>query len=387
MSTRYDDDRREREDRLGPSWAKWFAGILSVLLLFTVGSGVAIYLFADNLIGRMQDVSDEEVKVVKVEDLPQEAIDIISTEEAKGAIVDDKALNDIHEQMTKIESTVQTKVADDVYNVLLVGVDRRDKSWNGNSDSMMLVSVNYTEKRIRLVSLMRDTYVEIDSDDGSYYAKLNNAYAVGGGPLLCKTISDSFRIDVTKYASVDFENMIKIIDAIGGVDLTMTEDEVNIANGYMYDMCNTLGIDYAPYLLVGGGTYHCSGVQAVAFARNRFVGNSDYARTGRQRYVISQIINSVKTASVSQLYNFAREILPLVLTNIPSSEVWDLIGKAPELIKYDYQADRIPYDDAYSVIYVNGQDMLVPDWTTTISRLHDTIYGDGKISSNSDNKV
>ena len=332
-------------------------------------------------------LSDHEVQVVeKEEDLPEEAIETVSTEEKQGMVVTDEELEKIHEAMVVPVERTETVVKKDeeVFNFLLVGVDRRDKSWNGNSDSMMLVSINFNDKRVSVVSLMRDLYVAIP---GAGYHKLNNAYARGGGPLLTATISDMFNIDLTRYASVDYENMIKIIDALGGIDMEWTDAEVTVANGYMVDMCDTLNIDVAPYLLPGGGTYHCYGVQAVAYARNRYVGNSDYARTERQRYVLTQMLERVKEMSVAEMTSFVTKVLPLVTHNLKTSDIWELVSRAPEIMDYDIVMDRIPYDGMYDVIYVNGQDMLVPYWEETVIKLHNTIYGDGKASENSDNNT
>ena len=307
-----------------------------------------------------------------------------------GEEVDTEKLEEIQVSMNTKQDTakkekevVKDEKDKDVFNFLLVGVDRRDKSWNGNSDSMMLVSINYAAKRISVVSLMRDTYVDIPEVG---YHKLNNAYARGGGPLLTATISDNYGVNVSSYAAVDFENMIQIVDAIGGIDMEWTSSEIVVANGYMMDMCDTLGLNGYDYILpTESGTYHCNGVQAVAYARNRYVGNSDYARTERQRYVISQIVRRVKEMNVTELTSFVSEVLPLVTHNMKTKDIWDLVRRAPELLEYEIVMDRIPYDGHYDVIYVNSQDMLVPDWEYTINQLHETIYGDGSISENSDN--
>ena len=88
---------------------------------------------------------------------------------------------------------------------------------------------------------------------------------------------------------------------------------------------------------------------------------------------------------VAQLTQFVKDVLPLVTHNVEEGEIWDMVTKAPEILQYDFVQDRIPYDNMYDVIYVNGQDMLVPQWETTIEKLHETIYGDGSISDNSDN--
>lgn len=138
-----------------------------------------------------------------------------------------------------------------------------------------------------MVSLMRDTYVDIE---GVGYAKLNAAYAYGAGPLLCQTITDTFRIKVDRYVAVDFFDLIDIINIIGGVDLEISAKEAEVANGYIMDMCNIMDIDGSEHMIPSeGGMVHCDGVQAVAFARNRYVGNSDFERTERQRYVMTQL--------------------------------------------------------------------------------------------------
>lgn len=384
MSRRYDDNPlMNNHKNQGPNWKKILGISLCIILGIVVAGGGVIYYVGHNLISLSNYVADEDVKTVQVEELPEEAKETVSAEEKQGRVLDEKELNQIHEQMNQL-SNVDTVEDEDVYNLLLVGVDRRDKTWNGNSDSMMLVSINHTAKRVSVVSLMRDTYVDIP---GYGYNKLNAAYALGGGPLLTQTITDTYKVDVSRYAAVDFENMIEIVDALGGVDLEMTDAEVEVANGYMLDMCNTLGLNGYDYVLPGGGVYHCNGVQAVAYARNRYVGNSDYARTERQRYVISQMIEEVKCMDVSQLTQFVTDVLPLVTHNIEETEIWDMVTKAPDILQYNFVQDRIPYDNMYDVIYVDLQDMLVPQWESTIDILHNTIYGDGSVSDNSDNDV
>ena len=388
MSSRYDDHHESPENfepvpPVGPNWTKVFGIVLSIVLAVVVIGGVLIFYYGHNLINMANYVPDNEVQVVqKVEELPEEAFETVAANDKKGKVVQEEELQKIHDSMANVDKTIETPVNDKVYNILLVGVDRRDKSWNGNSDSMMLVSVNYKAKRVSIVSLMRDTYVNIP-DVG--YEKLNNAYARGGGPLLTQTISGMYNVDVKDYAAVDFENMIEIVDAVGGVDLEMTDAEVEVANGYMRDMCNTLGMNGEEYVLPGGGEYHCNGVQAVAYARNRFVGNSDYARTERQRYVISQLIKEIKNMNAAQLASFVTDVLPLVTHNLTEAKIWELVKDAPDIFTFKFVQDRIPYDGLYDVIYVKGQDMLVPDWDQTVTKLHDTIYGSGAVSANYDN--
>ena len=382
MARRYDRNPLFDDQDKGagtPSIKKVFAISLIVVLAVVGAGGGLIYNYGHSLFNMSNYVADEDVQ--RVSELPVEAVETVSTEERQGIVLDEEQLKSIHDQMKGV--TVQTVSDEQVYNLLLVGVDRRDKSWNGNSDSMMLVSINFADSRVSVVSLMRDTYVDVP---GYGYNKLNAAYALGGGPLLTETITQNYKVDVSRYAAVDFENMIDIIDILGGVDLEMTDAEVEVANGYMLDMCNTLNIDASQYILPGGGVWHCSGVQAVAYARNRYVGNSDYARTERQRYVISQIIEEIKRMDAAQLADFVKNVLPLVTHNVEETEIWDMVTRAPEILGYKFVQDRIPYDGLYEVIYVNSQDMLVPQWATTVEKLHNTIYGDGSVSDNYDNE-
>ena len=384
MSSRYQDQKPEQyEEKIGPSWLKAFAIILSIVLAVVVAGGIAVYCMGHSFINLSNYLADDDVHLTSVEELPEEAVETVATEESIGTTVNEEELKEIHQQMAVVKPKKEKKTEKNVFNILLVGVDRRDKSWNGNSDSMMLVSINYDDERVSVVSLMRDTYVEIENVG---YNKLNNAYARGGGPLLTSTISNAFGVDVSRYAAVDFEDMIKIVDAMGGVDLELTEAEISVSNGYMMDMCNTLGLNGDNYILpLATGMYHCNGVQAVAYARNRFVGNSDYARTERQRYVIAQMVERVKNMNAAELTSFVTSVLPLVTHNVKEADIWQLVSNAPALLGYTYLTDRIPYDGHYEVIYVDQQDMLVPDWEYTVNQLHETIYGTGSISDNSDN--
>ena len=184
-----------------------------------------------------------------------------------------------------------------------------------------------------------------------------------------------------------FENLVDIIDALGGIELNWTAAEIEVANGYIKDMCErVLNIPYEDHAIMDEpGLLLSDGVQAVAYARNRFVGNSDYSRTQRQRYVIQQMIEKVKTLSSSQLIKFVTKVLPLVTHNIPENEIWSLVGDAPALLTYEFIQDRVPYDGMYDTIDIEGQGMLVPSWSATIAQMHQTIYGDGSVSANADN--
>ncbi|HIS31950.1 MAG TPA: LCP family protein [Candidatus Limivivens intestinipullorum] len=277
----------------------------------------------------------------------------------------------VPEELTEYLTEESAATDGDVYNVLLIGVDRRDDSWAGNSDSMILLSINREKKQLSLISLMRDTYVEIPEIGMD---KLNAAHAYGAGPLLVETVSQNFEIDVDRYVRVDFEGMINIIDRIGKMQISMTDDEVIVANDYIRAMCDSLDRDPEDYLIPEGGTIECDGMRAVAYARIRYVGNYDYQRTERQRLIMTNLIQELSDMNLFEIYDTALDILPLVTHNIPESEIWSLLLQATELFDYTIVQDRIPYDGLFENQKINEQDVLVPEWEETIERLKDTIY-------------
>lgn len=356
----------------GMNMKKVFAISFCIVIGVVLISGGVIYKLGHDLYSSINYVADEDIKTL--ETLPEAAMEeTLSTEERTGVVISKDQLKDIHDRMKK-NTDVETKADDEVYNILLVGVDRQDKTWNGNSDAMILVSINKEKNHVSMISLMRDTYVDIE---GVGYAKLNAAYAYGAGPLLCQTVTDTFRVKVDRYVSVDFWALVDIIDIIGGVDLEITAREAEVANGYITDMCERqLKLDPSSHLLpTSGGMIHCDGVQTVAFARNRFVGNSDFERTERQRYIITQLMAEVKKMSLAQMTEKMQSILKLVTMNIPETEIWSMITEVPEMLDYEFETGRIPYDNMYDTIYVKGQDMLVPHWDETLEKLQEQIYG------------
>lgn len=242
-----------------------------------------------------------------------------------------------------------------IYNILLIGSDRRDTSWYGNSDSMILLSIDESKKTVHMTSFMRDLYVVIPNIGPR---KLNSAYARGAGPLLVQTLEDNFKIDIHNYASVDFTSMSQIIDFVGGVDLELYQEEADHLN-------NSIGTNFS------AGMVHMNGQQALAFSRIRYVGYYDYERTSRQRRVLEQVVLKSRQLNLSQLNDLISKVLPLISHNIPETEVAQKLLKVPEWIQYNIIQDRVPYDGMYSYL---GQD-IVPDYAATIERLHNNIYG------------
>lgn len=258
------------------------------------------------------------------------------------------------------------------YNLLLLGVDRRDDDWYGNSDSIILVTVNHDTQQIFLTSFMRDLYAEIP-DYG--VMKLNVAHAVGGGPLIVETLENTYGVAIDNYARVDFNSMTDIIDALGGVDIEMSDEEAASANKSIKEMCKLQGKKYKKNKLKSGGKLHLNGIQAVAYSRIRKVGNSDYERTERQRKVLTEMIKNAKSLKFREISQLLNQVLPLITHNVDQLTMVELIAKLPEMMNYEIVTQRVPFDGMY---HSQGE-MLVPDLAETAAKLQESLYG-GKVN-------
>ena len=234
---------------------------------------------------------------------------------------------------------VSAKPASGVTNIALFGVDYADGQ-NRRSDCMMVLSVDAENNAIRLVSLMRDSMVEVD-DIGT--TKLNHAYAYGGAPLAIRTINQTFDLDIEHYASVDFVQMAQIIDALGGVSIDVQDYEVKETNKFILEYCKTVGIANCP--IEAPGEQLLNGAQAMSYARIRKGGTGDdWGRVERQGIVLEAMFHKVQSASVASMMGLAPKLLPYVTTDLSVPEISSLAlgvfgGGKPEI-----SHTRVPAD-------------------------------------------
>lgn len=347
--------------------------VLVILLILAAAAGT-IYFLGHRYYAKTNFLSDEEaVELIEKQKAERKA------EQEKTAAVEETApeeeeeidpeLLEAQRNMAKYASSEPITTDGNVYNIMLVGLDTTKDDFVGNSDSMILISINYRLHKISMISFMRDLHVHIPNVG---YRKLNAAFPNGGGPLLLETIEENFKIDINRYATVDFGNMIDIVDAIGPIEITFTEKEAENANKSIKQQCRILKLKSKKYLIPGEGTYLCNGMQTVAYARIRKVGNADYQRTERQREVLMKLLENIKAMDLDELDKLATKLLPMVTHNVPESEFWGLLAKLPTLLTYNIEQDRIPYDGKFHSY--NGN--LVPDSESTVRRLKETLYGE-----------
>lgn len=269
----------------------------------------------------------------------------------------------------------------DTYNILLLGVDRRDESWEGNSDVILLVTVNKEKKTVYLTSFLRDLYADIP---GVGVRKLNAACANGGPELTVQTLEDNYQVEIDNYAMVDFNAMIDVVDALGGVDLEIDEDERVTANDYITCMCEDNGDDPEDYYIEKAGLVHLNGYQAVGYARNRYTGKgSDFGRTQRQRNVLTAIAEKAQDGDYASLSDTMEDVMPYITHDITEMQMIGLMMQLGSWMDYDIQQQHIPYDGEYT----SQDEILVPtDMNATVEKLTSILYGDGEIETETESE-
>ena len=250
---------------------------------------------------------------------------------------------------------------DAVTNILLLGVDDYQKNDTGRSDSMLLVSVDTRHKKIKLTSFLRDLYVAIPGIGNN---KLNAAYSLAGGKTegaksVMRTLESNFGIDIDRYVIIDNDAFNKIIDRLGGVTITLT-DEKDPSGNTEADLINRYSGDGGR---VRTGVNKLSGAQAHYYARIRAIGD-DFGRTERQRKIFSSVVDSLKGAGLPTVYGVLADTLNLVTTNMMKAEILSMASNSPAYLKYPISQTRVPANGEYHAEDVrigrDGAKVLVP---------------------------
>ena len=259
-----------------------------------------------------------------------------------------------------------------VKNILLLGTDERVSGETSRSDAIIVLSINENRKKIVMTSILRDSYVEIP---GYGTNRINHAYQMGGAALMIQTIENNFKIPIDSYAKVDFFSFMGIIDKLGGVPITVTQEELGYLNGYIAEINTLQGLPVNDGQLAQAGSYQLNGKQALAYSRIRYIG-TDFARTERQRTVLDGLFQQLKTASPKELYEVAATILPDITTNIGNMDLTKMIAKSVFYMKYDIIQNRIPMDGTWNDLVVGGQEVLEIDFEANREGLKSMIYGE-----------
>ncbi len=257
---------------------------------------------------------------------------------------------------------------ENVWNVLLIGVDTLMDNGVGRSDSMILITVSKYTNSIVMTSLMRDIYLKIP-DNG--YDRINAALPWGGVSLLVDTIQSNFGIHVDNYAMVDFEIFQEIINALGGVYLTPTAEEVKAVNEAMVNLNHPeYKLEYTNDLTL------FNGLQTLYYARIRSIGMSDYDRTERQRKVLLSAKERVLNMDLTEILDLINTFLPKITTDVDSNKCFSLLFSAFNILKnYEINQLRMPIDDSAENATIDGMYVLMIDFEANVRAWQELVYG------------
>ncbi|MDO4616813.1 MAG: LCP family protein [Lachnospiraceae bacterium] len=250
--------------------------------------------------------------------------------------------------------------------IALVGIDTRDGVDAMNSDTMIIACLNHGEKSIKLVSLYRDTYLNVGEYEGEdLYTKANSAYGIGGAEQLLTMLNLNLDLNITEFASVRFLALAETIELLGGLDIDMTREEVIHLNNYNIETAEACGMEYEalelPSELEFDGamtrTFHVNGSQAVSYARIRYTSGNDFRRAARQRLVLQLTLDKAKSAGVGTLNSILNEVLPDVTTNMDNSKI---MTYAAALLSYSITDQTgFPFDHYEDDGTLTGNDNVV----------------------------
>lgn len=276
----------------------------------------------------------------------------------------DNILNEDDIEITQDSIYKQEQKADEIINILLCGVDTRSYDLNSRSDTLILASYNKTKHSLKLVSFMRDSWVYLPERG---WGRINTATVYGGTGLLINTINENFDLDIQNYVQIKFDDFRYIIDAIGGIDVELSRDEINYINRKLHSDDR----DWDNDIEAKPGIVHLNGAQALWHCRNRSIGNSDYTRTERQREVIGIIIDKILDMNLGQATVLVFDLINHVNTNIPLGTIFELGKDAILNGEISIESERVPFDGEFWSANKNGASVLELDIDGNTEKLHE----------------
>ncbi len=277
-------------------------------------------------------------------------------------------INDKDVKINQLEPDTK-KTLEGYENIALFGLDNRDTGnyESGNSDTIIVVSINKKTGEIKMASVYRDTYLDIGEDK---FRKANSAYANGGPKQAIEMLNKNLDLDITDYVSVDFGALVDAIDLLGGIDIDeLSPEEAKWLNGYVVETNEVTGHNSGT--VSSGTNVHLDGVQATSYARIRYVG-LDYERTNRQRTIITKMFEKAKGCDPITLNKLMDDVLPQINTSFTFGELVDLVKDVA-----DYHMGEntgFPFDKESHDVGSMG-DMVIPiDLEKNVIQLHEFLY-------------
>lgn len=283
------------------------------------------------------------------------------------------------EELDVNESVTENQVMKGYTTIALVGIDSRDDKLKSdwNSDTMILASINNDTKKVKLVSVYRDTYLCLgeDEDGNNSYGLANLAYCTGGAKKMINMLNKNLDMNISDFVTVNFQAVAETVELLGGIDVEMKKEEVVHLNNYCVETSEVTGMDYTPLEEIEG-VQHLNGVQAVAYARIRKTSGNDFRRAARQREVIYRIVEKAKNSSIATLNTVLDKIFPMIYTSLTEKEI---LSMGMNMLSYDIEDQTgFPFDHLYGDTVkeaMDGVDCVLPiTLESNVIKLHEFLY-------------
>jgi LCP family protein required for cell wall assembly len=315
-------------------WMKLIISLLIVVVLISASAVAVVYYELSKI--KVQ----EPVKTIPPE---EEYFEIDEYDENPAE--ENPAVDQIEPEEVEWPEGIEQISGLDTVNVLLIGQDKREGQKRQRSDSMIIVSYNTKDGTVKMISLMRDLYVQIPGYSDN---RLNVAYVFGGMELLDDTIKRNFGVHIDGNFEVDFEGFKKVIDILGGVDITLSKEEARHLNKkYGWKLTE--------------GENHLAGEQALEYSRIRYVGRADFERTERQRTVLTKVIDAVLALDTAAKLKILDEVFPYLTTDMSKKDILSYAYTVLQNGVKGIENYRIPGDNTYKQAKIRGMAVLVPD--------------------------
>lgn len=283
------------------------------------------------------------------------------------------------EELDVNESVTENQVMKGYTTIALVGIDSRDDKLKSdwNSDTMIIASINNDTKKVKLVSVYRDTYLCLgeDEDENNSYGLANSAYCTGGAKKMINMLNKNLDMNISDFVTVNFQAVAETVELLGGIDVEMKKEEVIHLNNYCVETSEVTGMDYTPLEEIEG-VQHLNGVQAVAYARIRKTSGNDFRRAARQREVIYKIVEKAKNSSIATLNTVLNKIFPMIYTSLTEKEI---LSMGMNMLSYDIEDQTgFPFDHLYGDTVkeaMDGVDCVLPiTLESNVIKLHEFLY-------------
>lgn len=326
--------------------------ILAIEAVVVVVLIVALYLITKLDVIHKDEISDEDIVTNDTVD------DSLLVDE------DDVEINDnISEHMQGYR------------NIALFGVDARNNNLGKGvrSDTIIIASINESTKEVKLVSVYRDTYLNLGTDK---YSKATEAYAAGGAKQAINMLNMNLDMNITDYVTVGWAAVADTVDALGGIEIDVDSEELKHLNNYQVETAESLGRSYTK--LTETGLVTLDGIQAVSYCRIRYTAGDDFKRAERQREVIQALADkaqSVAKSNPSKLDTIANEVFPQTATSLTLSEILELVA---DIGSYEIvDTSGFPVAEYRTTGLIRSADCVIPvDLETNVMILHEFLFGD-----------